>query len=93
VYRPAEAVVIGVRRFLPWPIGSSRTTRSGRLATMVPGKVAAFEVDDIDVVTRTGRSVLGVAEAYEVCDPERLAELTDKASSPGRPARSGGSSS
>lgn len=54
------------------------TRRSGRLGTMVPGKVVAFQVDDIDVATSTGRSVLGVGEADEVCDPERLAELGDQ---------------
>jgi uncharacterized protein len=47
----------------------------GQLATVVPGRGVAFEVDDIDVVTRTGWSVLGVGEAYEVSDPARLAEL------------------
>ena len=59
-----------------------RTRWGGRLATMVPGKVVAFEVDDIDVATRTGWSVLGVGEAYEVCDPERLVELADQLPEP-----------
>ncbi|GAA0922301.1 pyridoxamine 5'-phosphate oxidase family protein [Pseudonocardia zijingensis] len=54
-----------------------RTARGGRLATMVPGKVVAFEVDDFDLATRTGWSVLGVGEAYQVCDPERLTELAE----------------
>lgn len=55
-----------------------RTGRRGRMAAVVPGNVVAFEVDDIDVSTRTGWSVLDVGEAYEVCDPARLAELADR---------------
>jgi uncharacterized protein len=55
-----------------------RTGRSGQLATVVPGKVVAFEVGDIDMSTLTGWSVLGVGEAYEVCDPARLAELANR---------------
>ena len=59
-----------------------RTGRDGQLASMVPGKVVAFEVDVIDVATRTGWSVLGVGVAYEVCDPARLAELADRPPEP-----------
>lgn len=55
-----------------------RTGRSGRLAATVPGNVVAFEADDIDVSIGTGWSVLGVGEAYEVCDLARLAELADR---------------
>ncbi len=38
--------------------------------------VVAFEADDIDPMTLTGWSVLGVGETYEVRDPARLARLT-----------------
>lgn len=64
-----------------------QTGRGGQLASLVPGKVVAFEVDSIDVATRTGWSVLGVGEAYEVCDPARLAELADRWPEPWAPAR------
>lgn len=59
-----------------------RTARSGRLATTAPGNVVAFEVDDIEVSTRTGWSVLGVGEAYEVRDPAARGPVA-RAVSPG----------
>jgi uncharacterized protein len=36
--------------------------------------IVGFEVDDFDLQTRTGWSVLGIGQAYEVVDPARLAE-------------------
>jgi hypothetical protein len=51
-----------------------RTASAGTLAVATRGAVVAFEVDDIDPESRTGWSVLGVGEAYEVVDPRRLAE-------------------
>jgi nitroimidazol reductase NimA-like FMN-containing flavoprotein (pyridoxamine 5'-phosphate oxidase superfamily) len=53
-----------------------RTEDGGKLAAATLHRVVAFEADEIDVATRTGWSVLGVGEAYEVTDPRRLAELT-----------------
>jgi hypothetical protein len=35
-------------------------------------------VDDINGETRTGWSVVGIGEAYEIVDPTRLAELAAK---------------
>ncbi|GAA2570079.1 pyridoxamine 5'-phosphate oxidase family protein [Pseudonocardia hydrocarbonoxydans] len=52
-----------------------RTASTGKIAAATCGAVVAFQVDDIDPVTRTGWSVLGVGEAYEVVDPRRLAEV------------------
>jgi uncharacterized protein len=37
--------------------------------------VLAFQIDDIDVGTNSGWSVLGIGECYEVVDPHRLADL------------------
>lgn len=64
-----------------------RTGRGGRLAVVLPGKVVAFEVDEIDLGTRTGWSVLGVGEAYEARNPERLAELAERELEPWAPQR------
>ena len=51
------------------------TAGGGKLAAATLNHVVAFEVDEIDVANRTGWSVLGVGEAYEVTDPPRLADL------------------
>ena len=64
-----------------------RTRRGGRLATAVPGKVVGFEIDSVDVVTRTGWSVLGVGEAYEVNDPARHVRLAHRWPQPWAPNR------
>jgi nitroimidazol reductase NimA-like FMN-containing flavoprotein (pyridoxamine 5'-phosphate oxidase superfamily) len=49
----------------------------GKLAAATLHHVVAFEVDEIDVPARSGWSVLGVGQAYEVTDPVRLAALAD----------------
>ncbi|GAA0937965.1 pyridoxamine 5'-phosphate oxidase family protein [Pseudonocardia zijingensis] len=59
-----------------------RTGGGAKLATATRGAVVAFEVDEIDTATRTGWSVLGVGEAYEVLDPHRLAELARRMPAP-----------
>jgi nitroimidazol reductase NimA-like FMN-containing flavoprotein (pyridoxamine 5'-phosphate oxidase superfamily) len=66
-----------------------RTRLGSQLAGAVPGNVVAFEVDRIDVATRTGWSVLGVGEAYEVRDPSRLAGLADSGPEPWAPRQDG----
>jgi nitroimidazol reductase NimA-like FMN-containing flavoprotein (pyridoxamine 5'-phosphate oxidase superfamily) len=66
-----------------------RTSRDGRLAGATRDKVVAFEVDSVDGWTRTGWSVLGVGEAYEVVDPARLAELEQRWPEPWLPAQVG----
>jgi uncharacterized protein len=59
-----------------------RTGRTGQLATATPGRVVAFEADSVDRVARSGWSVLGVGEAYEICDRARLVELAERGSEP-----------
>jgi nitroimidazol reductase NimA-like FMN-containing flavoprotein (pyridoxamine 5'-phosphate oxidase superfamily) len=62
-----------------------RTANGARLAVATRTAVVAFEVDDIDHVTRTGWSVLGVGKAYEVVDPARLAALAELHTDPWAP--------
>jgi uncharacterized protein len=65
------------------------TANGGKLAAATLRHVVAFEVDEIDVPTRTGWSVLGVGQAYEVTDPVRLATLADHLPMSWAPIRSG----
>ena len=51
--------------------------RRAKLAAATRNAVVAFQLDHFDTTTRSGWSVLGVGEAYEVVDPARLAELED----------------
>jgi nitroimidazol reductase NimA-like FMN-containing flavoprotein (pyridoxamine 5'-phosphate oxidase superfamily) len=55
-----------------------RAASGGKLATATRNAVVAFQVDLIDPRTRTGWTVLGVGEAYEVVVPRRLAELAER---------------
>jgi uncharacterized protein len=55
-----------------------RTAAGDRLAAAIHHAVVAFEVDEIDARTHTGWSVLGIGEAYEIVDPDRLARLSDQ---------------
>ncbi len=52
-----------------------RTHRRSRLATVVPGNVVAFEVDDIDRQTRSGWSVVLTGSFELVEDPAEVARL------------------
>ena len=51
------------------------TAGGGKLAAATLHHVVAFQADEIDSAGRTGWSVLGIGEAYEVTDPRRLADL------------------
>jgi uncharacterized protein len=51
------------------------TAGGGKLAAATLHRVVAFQTDEIDPMNRTGWSVLAVGQAYEVTDPQRLAEL------------------
>jgi len=51
--------------------------------------VVAFQVDDLDTTARTGWSVVGVGEAYEVLAPGRLAELAGRIPRPWAAGRTG----
>jgi uncharacterized protein len=64
-----------------------RTSGGGKLAAATRNAVVAFQVDRIDTDTRTGWSVLGVGQAYEVVVPERLAELAERMPTPWAPNR------
>ena len=55
-----------------------RTADGGKLAAATLRRVVGFQVDEIDLQARTGWSVLGVGEAYEVTDPRRLADLATR---------------
>lgn len=52
-----------------------RTGGGGKLVAATRNAVVGFQVDELDAATRTGWTVLGVGEAYEVIEPRRLAEL------------------
>jgi nitroimidazol reductase NimA-like FMN-containing flavoprotein (pyridoxamine 5'-phosphate oxidase superfamily) len=64
-----------------------RTANGSKLAAATRRHVVAFQVDRIDEVSRSGWSVLGVGEAYEVVDPVRLAELADRLPPPWVPGQ------
>ena len=64
-----------------------RTANGSKLAAATRHHVVAFQVDRIDEAARTGWSVLGVGEAYEVVDPARLAELADRLPPPWVPGQ------
>jgi nitroimidazol reductase NimA-like FMN-containing flavoprotein (pyridoxamine 5'-phosphate oxidase superfamily) len=64
-----------------------RTTGGGKLAAATLHRVVAFQVDEIDLEARTGWSVLGVGEAYEVTEPGRLADLVKRMPPPWAPSR------
>jgi hypothetical protein len=59
-----------------------RTRNGSKLAAASRNAVVGFEVDEIDTVTRTGWSVLGIGEAYEVLDPTRLDDLAVRMPAP-----------
>jgi hypothetical protein len=62
-----------------------RTGGGTKLAAAARNAVVAFQVDEIDATTRTGWTVLGVGQAYEVVVPERLAELAERMPVPWAP--------
>jgi nitroimidazol reductase NimA-like FMN-containing flavoprotein (pyridoxamine 5'-phosphate oxidase superfamily) len=59
-----------------------RTGDGAKLAAAARGAVVGFQVDEIDVERRSGWSVLGVGEAYEIHDLARLAALIDRLPTP-----------
>ncbi|WP_214364412.1 pyridoxamine 5'-phosphate oxidase family protein [Pseudonocardia sp. H11422] len=63
-----------------------RTSGGSKLGAAARHAVLAFQVDAINGPTLTGWSVLGVGEAYEVTDPDRLAELAQRPPVPWVPA-------
>ena len=59
-----------------------RTANGSKLAAASRHHVVAFQADLIDAETRSGWSVLGVGEAYEVVEPTRLDELATRLPAP-----------
>jgi nitroimidazol reductase NimA-like FMN-containing flavoprotein (pyridoxamine 5'-phosphate oxidase superfamily) len=59
-----------------------RTHNGSKLAAASRHHVVAFQVDEIDVDSRSGWTVLGVGEAYEVVEPTRRAELAGRMPAP-----------
>jgi len=66
-----------------------RTAAGSTLAAAVRHAVVGFQVDHIDLDARTGWTVLGIGEAYEILAPERLAELATVLPSPWVAGRDG----
>ena len=54
-----------------------RTQRRSRLVTQAPQNVVAFEVDDIDIETRSGWSVVVVGRFELVEDPDEIRRLDE----------------
>ncbi|MCE0762507.1 pyridoxamine 5'-phosphate oxidase family protein [Pseudonocardia kujensis] len=52
-----------------------RTARNSTLASAVLHAVVAFQADDVDLEGRSGWTVYGIGEAYEVVEPGRLDDL------------------
>jgi hypothetical protein len=65
------------------------TENGGKLAAATLRRVVGFQVDEIDPAGRTGWSVLGVGEAYEVTDARRLADLATRMPTPWAANRGG----
>jgi hypothetical protein len=51
-----------------------RVADGGPLSTATRHAVVGFQVDDIDPITHTGWSVLGVGQAHEIADAHRRTE-------------------
>jgi len=65
-----------------------RTGSDTILEAATSNEVVAFEVDDVNLETRTGWSVLALGKAYHITDPARLTELTARVPPPWAPGRS-----
>jgi nitroimidazol reductase NimA-like FMN-containing flavoprotein (pyridoxamine 5'-phosphate oxidase superfamily) len=64
-----------------------RTAAGSKLASATRHQIVGFQADEIDPYTRTGWSVLGVGQAYEVVTPARLAALAARRPAPWIPDR------
>lgn len=62
-------------------------TGGGHLAAATDNAVVGFEVDDVDLATRTGWSVLVIGKAYRVTDSDRLSEIASMVPPPWAPGR------
>lgn len=59
-----------------------RTGEGAKLAAASRGVVVGFQADEIDVERRSGWSVIGVGEAYEILEPGRLSALAERFPAP-----------
>jgi nitroimidazol reductase NimA-like FMN-containing flavoprotein (pyridoxamine 5'-phosphate oxidase superfamily) len=59
-----------------------RTGGGGKLVAAARNAVVGFQTDELDPTTRTGWTVLGVGEAYEVTEPQRLTALRGRLPEP-----------
>ena len=66
-----------------------RTGEGAKLAAATRGVVVGFQADEIDVERRSGWSVLGVGQAYEILEPARLAVLAERLPDPWAADRTG----
>ncbi|MHA6794282.1 pyridoxamine 5'-phosphate oxidase family protein [Pseudonocardia bannensis] len=64
-----------------------RTAGGTKLAAVARRAVVAFQADAIDPGAHIGWSVLGIGEAYEVTDTDRLADLAARLPAPWAPGR------
>jgi nitroimidazol reductase NimA-like FMN-containing flavoprotein (pyridoxamine 5'-phosphate oxidase superfamily) len=55
-----------------------RTASGAKIAVASVRNIVAFQVDQIDLDNSRGWSVLGIGQAYEIIDPERLVTLTPR---------------
>ena len=73
----ALPVVLPVNFVLEGRIALFRTESGLKLQAARQGVVACLEVDDYDVMSHTGTSVLATGRLEVITDPVRLAELAD----------------
>ena len=66
-----------------------RTGEGVKLAAAASGAVVGFQADQVDIERRSGWSVLGIGEAYEIVDPSRLSALAARLPAPWAPGRTG----
>ena len=65
-----------------------RTEGGTKMELAVTNAVVAFEIDEIDVNTRSGWSVLAVGEAYHISNPDRIGSLQSRIPQPWAAGRS-----
>ena len=63
-----------------------RASGGGKLVAATRNAVVGFQADELDMATRSGWTVFGVGEAYEVIEPRRLAALQMRLPAPWIPA-------
>jgi uncharacterized protein len=67
-----------------------RTASGAKIAVASVRNIVAFQVDQIDLDNGRGWSVLGIGQAYEITNPERLVTLTPRMPRPWASAAANG---